>query len=141
MDKKKLDSNGFTLIELLVTMIVLSIVIASLGGMYYVTQITQGKTQHYDMAVRDARTEIETLRNNGFDTLTAGSTFSFTPTQGLPPNAKGTVAVCSTSSPYPTGSECPQGLKRVDVSISYTEYGSTQTVILSSDIGIIGLDR
>lgn len=139
---KNLNSSGFTLIELLVTIIVLSIIITSLGGMYYITQIAQTKTTYYDMAVRNARSEIENLRNNGYSSLTNDSTFSFNPSPGLPPNATGSVAVCSSASPYPSSSEeCPPGLKRVDVTIEYTTYGSTQTVTLSSDIGIIGLTQ
>ncbi len=135
--KATMDDKGFTLIELLVTILVLGIVITGLSGMYYVMQITQTKTQHYDLAVRDARTEIEELRNDGYDSLASGSTLTFTPPKGLPSNATGTVNVC-----IPNNSTiCPPGLKRVDVTISYKEYGTTQTVTLSSDMGIIGITQ
>lgn len=125
--------NGFTLVELLVTIVVLTIVISSLGGLYYLMQISEIKSQHYDMAVRAARTEIEDLRNEGYSNLSPGGTVDFTsslPTT-LPTDRKGTVAV---SEPLPE-------LRRVDVTISYTDYGKQQTIVLSSDIGIIGLGQ
>src|ERR1035437_2494606 len=142
-NKDKIDSKidtrietnqaGFTLVELLVTIIVLGIVISSLGGLYYLMQITEVKSQHLDLAVRSARTEIEDLRNNGYDSLTPGNNITFTPSlsSGLPPNKIGTVVV----------SEPTSGLIRVDVTAAYTDYGKSQTVTLSSDIGIIGLGQ
>lgn len=124
---------GFTLIELLVTIVVLGIVITSLGGLYYLMQITEVRSQHYDIAVRAARTEIEDLRNNGYNTLTPGSSIDFTSSlpSALPRDKSGTVAV---SQPLPD-------LRKVDVTITYTDYGKSQTVELSSDIGIIGLGQ
>lgn len=129
----KLSIDGFTLIELLITILVLGIIMASLAGLYSVMQNASTKSQHYDLAVRAARSEIEELRNNGYDSLTPGSTINFTSTlpSGLPANKSGTVAV---SRPMP-------GLRRVDVSVTYSDFGLQQTVTLSSDIGIIGLTQ
>ena len=127
------NETGFTLVELLVTMVVLGIVITSLSGLYYLTQITEVRSQHYDIAVRAARTEIEDLRNNGYNSLTPGSNITFTSSlpSALPPNKTGTATI---SQPLPE-------LRRVDVTIAYTDYGKAQTVELSSDIGIIGLGQ
>lgn len=129
----RLTNAGFTLVELLITMIVLGLAIASLGGLYYVIQQSQVKAQHYDIAVRAARTEIEDLRNNGYDSLTPGSTITFTSSlpSSLPSNKTGTVAVSKPMS----------GLRRVDVTVTYNDYGTSESVILSSDIGIIGLGQ
>ena len=127
------NNNGFTLVELMVTIVVLGIVITSLAGMYYIMQITQIKTLHYDLAVRAARTEIEDLRNNGYDSLTPGSTINFSSNLPalLPANKSGTVAV----------SEPMKGLRRVNVTVSYSEFHQTQNITLSSDIGVIGLGQ
>jgi prepilin-type N-terminal cleavage/methylation domain-containing protein len=129
----KPTEGGFTLIELLVTIIVLGIVISSLGGLYYIMQITEVRSQHYDLAVRAARDEIEDLRNNGYATLTPGSNINFTSSLPsiLPSNKSGTVAV----------SQPVSDLRRVDVTITYTDYGIAETVELSSDIGIVGLGQ
>jgi hypothetical protein len=113
--------------------VILGIVITSLGGLYYIMQIVQVQSQHMDLATRAADTEIEDLRNNGYDSLTAGSTINFTsslPSQ-LPHGASGTVTV----------SQPLTGLKRVDVTIAYTDYGKAETITLSSDIGIIGIGQ
>ena len=125
--------DGFTLIEMIVTIVVLGFVIAGISGLYYTMQIAEVQSQHYDMAVRAARTEIEQLRNNGYATLTPGSTIDFTsslPSQ-LPPSKHGTVAV----------SQPTDDLRRVDVTITYTDYGKSRTITLSSDIGVIGLGQ
>ncbi len=131
--KQDIKDDGFTLIELLVTIIVLGLVTVSLAGMYYIMQITQIKGQHYDLAVRAARTEIEDLRNNGYDSLTPGSTINFSSSLPslLPTNKSGTVAI---SEPMP-------GLRRVDVTVSYSEFNQQQTITLSSDIGVIGIGQ
>ena len=129
----KINQLGFTLIELLITIMVLSIVITSLGDLYYLTQIAAVQSQHYDVAVRAARSEIEDLRNSGYDALTPGQNINFTsslPT-GLPSSATGTAAV----------SEPVSGLRRIDVTITYKDYGKNQTIELSSDIGIIGIGQ
>jgi len=127
------SQGGFTLIELLVTIVVLGIVIGSLGGLYYIMQIAEVRSQHYDMAVRAARSEIEALRNNGYASLTPGSTIDFTSLlpSSIPANRHGTVAV----------SEPVTDLRRVDVTITYTDYGKAQSITLSSNIGIIGLGQ
>jgi prepilin-type N-terminal cleavage/methylation domain-containing protein len=124
---------GFTLIELMVTIVVLGIVISSLGGLYYLMQGTEVRSQQYDLAVRAARDEIEDLRNDGYASLTPGSNINFTSSlpSSLPANKQGSVAV---SQPTP-------GLVRVDVTITYTSYNLAQTVELSSDIGIVGLGQ
>jgi prepilin-type N-terminal cleavage/methylation domain-containing protein len=125
--------SGFTLVELIVTIVVLGIVMVSLAGMYDLMQIASVQAQHYDIAVRAARTEIEDLRNNGYTSLTPGNNIDFTanlPT-ALPHNKTGTVIV----------SQPLDDLRRVDVTIAYTDYGKARTVELSSNIGVIGLSQ
>ena len=130
---KNQNQSGFTLLEILITLIVLGLAITSLSGMYYIMQQTQTESAHYDLAVRAARTEIEDLRNNGYTSLLPGNTINFTSSlpSSLPANKTGSVAV---SEPMP-------GLRRVDVTVTYSDFGQQQTIILSSDIGIIGLGQ
>lgn len=132
-NKQPLDQAGFTLVELMVTVIVMGIVILSIGNLYYDMQVAEVKSQHTDLAVRAARTKIEKLRNTGYESLTPGTSLDFTSElpAALPPTKQGTVAI---SQPLPD-------LRRVDVTVTYTDYNSPQTVTLSSDIGIIGLGQ
>lgn len=127
------NQAGFTLVELMVTLVVLGIIILSLSGLYYAMQVTQVRSQHLDIATRAARTQIENLRNNGYNALVPGNTINFTSSlpAGLPNDRQGTVTV----------SQPVNDLRHVDVTITYTDYGKLQTVTLSSDIGIIGIGQ
>lgn len=131
--KKPASARGFTLIELLITILVLGIVIGGLSGLYYSMQVMQVQSQHLDIATRAARTEIERLRNDGYSSLTPGDTINFTAKlpDELPPSRKGTVAI----------SQPTEGLRRIDVTITYQDYGKPQKVKLSSDIGVIGIGQ
>lgn len=122
---------GFTLVELVVTIVVLGIVISSLSGLYYIMQQASVRSQHMDLATRAARTEIEQLRNTGYSALTVGTPIDFTSNlpSALPRDRNGTVTV----------SQPADDLKRVDVQVTYTDNGTAQKIILSSNIGIIGI--
>lgn len=125
--------KGFTLVELMVTIVVFGLVITGIAGMYYIMQVMQVRSQHLDLAMRDARAEIEGLRNNGYNSLTPGSTINFTSSLSaeLPKDKSGTVVI---SQPLPE-------LRRLDVTIQYSDYGKQQKVTLSSNIGVIGIGQ
>lgn len=125
------SNEGFTLIELLLTIIVLGIAIAGISSLYTYMQVTQVQSQHMDLAVRAARTEIEVLRNNSYNSLAPDNTIDFTASlpAALPPDKKGTVSV----------TEPVTGLRQVDVSVTYTDFGKPQNITLTSDIGVIGI--
>lgn len=127
------DSKGFTLVELMVTVVVFGIVILGIAGMYYIMQIMEVRSQHLDLATRAARAEIESLRNNGYNSLTPGNTINFTSSLpgALPKDKSGTVTI---SQPLPE-------LRRVDVTVQYTDFGKSETVTLSSNIGVIGIGQ
>lgn len=127
------SQRGFTIVELITTVTVLSLVIIGIGSMYYIMQITQVRSQRLDLATRAARTEIERLRNNGYSSLVPGNTINFSDRlpSALPAGKQGTIAV---SQPLPE-------LRRIDVTVTYTDYGKAQTVKLSSNIGVIGIGR
>lgn len=125
------DESGFTIVELVATIIVVGIVTVGLATLFYNLQFTQRQTTYIDAATRAAQREIEILRNNSYNSLTAGQNITFTndlPTS-LPKNKSGVVVVSEPSS----------GLKRVDVTVTYTDAGRTQNVKLSATIGEIGL--
>ena len=131
--RHRLSSHGFTLVELMATIVVISFVVLSIANLYYSSQSAERKSNYLDQATRAAQREIEILRSNRYVSLTAGQSITFTddlPTS-LPKNRTGTVAV----------TEPLAGLKRVDVTVSYTDAGEAQQVVLSSLIGEIGLSK
>lgn len=121
------------MIELMVALVILGITMTGIADLYYNMQAAQSQNQHYDLAVRAARTEIEVLRNNSYNSLTPGTPIDFTSSlpSALPPDRKGTVAV----------SQPTAGLRRVDVTITYTDFGQAENIELSSDIGVIGIGQ
>lgn len=132
-NKSVAREEGFTLVELLITIIVLGISIAGIGSLYYAMQNMQAQSLHLDLATRAARTEIEVLRNNSYNSLTPDSSIDFTsslPSQ-LPPDKKGTVSV----------TQPVAGLRQLDVKVTYTDFGKPETVQLTSDIGVIGIGQ
>lgn len=126
----KKSSAGFTLVELLVTIIVIGIVFTGLSSIFISIQRSQIKTSYLESANRAAQKEIESLRNNNYNNLIVGQDIDFTNNLvDLPSGSTGTVEV---TEPTP-------GLKRVDVTVSYSYEGQTKNVSLSSLIGIIGI--
>ena len=129
----KLDTGGFTLIELLVTIAIIGIASLGIASLFYNIQFTQQQSRYVDAATRAAQREIEVLRNNSYNNLQDGQVIDFSSDlpDSLPAGKSGIVNV----------SEPSQGLKRVDVTVSYTTAGRSHNVKLSSLIGIIGLSQ
>lgn len=124
---------GFTIVEVMITIVFLGIVVAAITEMYISIQRVQEQTSWLQSASHAAQTEVESLRNTNYNGLTTGQNIDFTnqlPTN-LPQPRTGTVAV----------SEPQAGLKRVDVTISYSDHGAQKQVELTSLIGIIGISQ
>ena len=123
--------SGFTLVELLVTIIVIGIVFTGLGNVFIGIQQTQVKTGYLDTATREAQRQIESLRNSNYNNLTAGQNINFSANlpASLPPDSTGIAVISEPSS----------GIKRVDVTVTYSYAGNTRDVKLSSLIGVIGI--
>lgn len=136
MAKSKKAANqqsGFTLVEMLITIVVLGIAITSIATLYYTMEGTQTRSRNLDLATRAAQTEIEVLRNNSYNSLTPGTSINFTSSlpAGLPRDKQGVAAI---SQPQPD-------LRQVDVTITYTDGSTPETVKLSSTIGVIGIGK
>lgn len=124
-------NDGFTLVELLVTILVIGVVFIGLSNIFISIQRAQVQTSHLESATRAAQRQIESLRNSNYNNLTAGQNIDFTSQlpANLPSGSTGTVAVTEPST----------GIKRVDVTVTYTYGGETRNVSLSSLIGVIGI--
>ncbi len=127
--------TGFTIVEIMITIVFLGFAVASVTEIYLSIQNLQEQTAWLQIASHAAQTEVESLRNDNYNSLASGSTINFTsqlPTS-LPQPCTGTVAISE-----PQGQP---GLKRVDVTISYNDHGSQRQVELTSLIGIIGITQ
>lgn len=125
--------TGFTIVEIMVTIVFLGFVVAAITQLYLSVQRIQEQTSWVQSASHAAQTEVESLRNTNYNGLTAGQNIDFSsqlPTT-LPAPRSGSVAV----------SEPQTGLKRVDVTVSYSDHGSQHSVKLTSLIGVIGISQ
>jgi len=129
----KLNQSGFTLVELTITVVVLGIVLTSVISLFVNIQQAQTHTRFLETSTYAAQTEIESLRTINYNNLTPGTTIDFTNQlpSSLPKGSTGTVTV----------SEPLDGLRRVDVSVTYTYKGKTRSVALSSLIGVLGITQ
>jgi prepilin-type N-terminal cleavage/methylation domain-containing protein len=124
--------TGFTLVELLVSITLIGVVITAVTTLFTSIQSVQRRTAYMETATREAQRQMESLRNNNYNNLTAGQTIDFT--DDLPStlqNPSGTVTV----------SEPDPGLKRVDIQVIYYEGEQQQQVNLSSLVGILGITQ
>ena len=130
---RKLNQRGVTLVELLVSIVVLAIIAAGLTVLFSSIQYVQASGSFRRSATLAAQREIESLRTSDYMSLTAGSTIDFT--SQLPPELpkpkSGTVTV----------TEPANGIKRVDVVVSYRDRGTDRKVQISSLIGEIGITK
>lgn len=124
---------GFTIPELLVTIMFMGFAFIAISELYLNVQRIQDETAYTQIASHAAQTEIESLRNVNYSSLTDNSTIDFSSSLpvGLPGPRTGSVAVTSPMA----------GLKRVDVTVQYTDHGVQHQVELTSLIGVIGISQ
>lgn len=130
---KRRGEEGFTLVELITAVVVLGIIGTSITALFLNIQQIQISTNYLESATRAAQREIESLRNSNYNNLTPGSTITFTDQlpDDLPSGKTGTVVV---SEPSP-------GVRRVDVTVTYTHEDTPRKVEMSSLIGVIGITQ
>lgn len=126
------SSEGFTLVELLVSIAVGAIVIASLNmlvsGYLHVSQ----RGRYLNAANSFVEGKVEALRNSGYNTLSSGTT-SLTSQlpSSLPPSRSASMTVSAPSN----------GIKQVDITVSYKDQGSTQTYSYTTYLGELGVGQ
>lgn len=125
--------SGFTVVEVIITIVFLGFVVIGITQVYLSIERIQQKTAWLQIASHAAQAEIEALRNNNYNSLTAGQTIVFT--DQLPNNLP------SPRSAKVVVSEPQSGLKKVDVTVSYSDHGAVQNVKATSLIGIIGISQ
>jgi type II secretory pathway pseudopilin PulG len=124
---------GFGIVEIVLAIALLGGLSLALTGMFRSILYIQSSATYQKSATLAAQRQIESLRNSNYNDLVSGSTITFTsdlPTN-LPSPKTGTVNV----------TEPVSGLKRVDVTVSYSHGTATKQVKVSSMIGIIGITQ
>lgn len=124
---------GFSIIELVVSIAVLGLLAGSVGTMFNSIRSIQLATRHRDTATRAAQRQVEIFRTDNYSALPAGSSVNFTSQlpASLPRDRNGTAVV---SEPTP-------GLRRADITITYTANGKMSTQKYSALIGVIGITK
>lgn len=114
-------------------MIIIGVLISGITAVFIGAQNTQARTLALEAATRAGQHQIESLRNNNYNSLIPGEDIDFTDSlpNTLPPNKSGVVKV----------SEPKLGLRRVDVEITYSSSGRNERVELSSLIGVLGITQ
>lgn len=124
--------QGFTIIELLITIAVVGILVPTLAG--FVNTLNRFNDRARDLTLVNALAEnkVESLRSLGFSGVASGTT-SFASelpiTLGNPKTATYTVTTPNT------------GMKQVDITISFNDHGTTQTVKYRTYIGELGVGQ
>ena len=133
MPKFTIINQGFTIVELLVSIVVIGIATASISYMFISIQNIQSQSTMLDTATRAAESEIETLRNDNYTSLTPGETINFSSSlsPNLPAGSTGEAVISQPS----------VDIRRVDASVTYNSGGQNHTITVSSLIGAIGISQ
>jgi type II secretory pathway pseudopilin PulG len=130
--KNKNGTAGFTIVELVVTIVIAGIIIPAVS--LALTNLSSVEYQARDLALANmiSQNKVESLRSIGYNSINTGTTdfSSDLPAQmGRPKSASYTV-----SSPQ-------TGIKQVELSISYTEYKISKTVVFKTYISELGVGQ
>ncbi|HSX47293.1 MAG TPA: prepilin-type N-terminal cleavage/methylation domain-containing protein, partial [Patescibacteria group bacterium] len=126
------NEGGLTLVELLVTIALAAVVVVSLTTVVTTYLHVAQRGRYLNLANSFVESKFEQLRNNGFNSLSLGTT-SLT-SQLTPQLPLSRTASMTISSPY-------TGVDQVDISISYKDQGKTQTYAYTTYIGELGVGQ
>jgi len=134
----KLNDNGLTIIEVAVATVVLSIAAISISTIFGNINNIQISSDRKSSAIAIAERKIEELRNNHYNTLQVTN----------PPDASSPTLPTDFSNEltdFPNGvgkieiDEPAANLKKINVTITYTEEGASREVRMTAIIGALGI--
>lgn len=125
--------SGFTLLELIVTITILGLLVTGIFNLYLSVESAQRKSHYLEIATRAGEKQIESMRNTQYSNLLPGVDLSFTADlpDDLPSPKSGVVIV----------SEPEDGIRRVDVRVTFKDGNGSRTVRQSSLIGVLGITQ
>ena len=130
--KPRNGSSGFTIVELVVTIVIAGIIIPAVA--IALQNLTSVEYQARDLALANmiSQNKVESLRSIGFNSINTGTTdFSseLPLSMGAPKSASYTVSTPQT------------GIKQIDLSVSYTEYKISRTIVFKTYISELGVGQ
>ncbi len=130
------NNTGFTIIELVVAMAFLGIVVVSVSELYATLRQANRAANNYTIATQAAQQLVEKFRNTNYNNIPIGttdvtaSTLATYPSLLAPRSATTTVTLVDAN-----------GLKQVDVAVSYKERTGIKNVQFSTLISYKGVNR
>lgn len=132
---KRSHQAGFTFLELIITTSIIGIVVVIvIEGFIGIGQINRN-ARNLTIATQLAQQQMEQVRNTPYNNIAAGTTDISSilgpyPSLENPRSATQTVSVIDAN-----------GLKQVDIAISYTVFNRTKHVQLSTQVASVGINR
>jgi len=124
--------SGFTVVELVVTIVAAGVIIPAVALALANIIGIDHRARDLTLASSVAQTETETLRSVGYNSLSHGTT-SFTSqlpaAMGNPKSANYTISTPET------------GVKQIDITISYSDYGASHTFTYRTYISELGVGQ
>lgn len=129
------EQRGFTLIELIITATVLAIIVVAVGGMLDSIGAINRSANQLTIATGIAQQQLERYRNIPYNDINVGtvdlsSALAPYPSLHSPRSATATVTQVD-----------PNGLKEVEIDISYTGSGGTKNVQVATEISYKGINK
>ncbi len=132
---KRHGEGGFTLIELVLTAVILSVTFLSIYSLFDTLRIVNRRADNLTVATQVAQQQLELYRNIPYNALATGTTdiaSALAPYPSLGPGRTGSVVVSQTDA---------RGLKRIDISVDYTDRALTKRVRVSTQVALNGMNR
>lgn len=129
------NEKGFTLLEVLITIAVMAIVFIALAGAFNTIHQINARANTLTVATQLAQQQHEKVRNTAYNSIAIGtSDFSsvLTPYKNLGSPKSATMVVTQVNA---------NGLKKIDITILYTDQKNPKTVKVTTLVALNGINK